>query len=94
MHPEYSNSETRREMNIPNTFEISYMYQNGTNDFLNKISTCFLKTMDVQYGADRFTAYEPTNSRQGSGPPPQKSQITLNFSELEILSKAHIQQGY
>ena len=50
--------------------------------------------MDVQYGADRFTAYEPTNSRQGSGPPPQKSQITLGFSELEILSKAHIQQGY
>ena len=94
MHPEYSNSETRREMNIPNTFEISYMYQNKTNDFLNKISTCFLKSMDVQYGADRFTAYEPTNSRQGSGPPPQKSQITLGFSELEILSKAHIQQGY
>ena len=94
MHPEYSNAETRREMNIPNTFEISYMYQNGTNDFLNKISTCFLKSMDVQYGADRFTAYEPTSSRQGNGPPPQKTQITLGFSELEILSKAHIQQGY
>ena len=94
MHPEYANPTTRKEMRIPNTFEISYMYQNKQNDFLNKISTCFLKSMDVQYGADRFTAYEPTSSRQGNGPPPQKSQITLNFSELEILSKAHIQQGY
>ena len=94
MHPEYSNAETRREMNIPNTFEISYMYQNKQNDFLNKISTCFLTSMNVQYGADRFTAYEPSSSRQVSGPPPQKSQITLNFSELEILSKQHIQQGY
>ena len=50
--------------------------------------------MDVQYGSDRFTAYESTKSRAGKGPPPQKSQITLNFSELEILSKAHIQEGY
>ena len=94
MHPEYANARTRKEMKIPNTFEISYMYQNGPNDFLNKISTCFLKSMDVQYGGDRFTAYESTKSRAGKGPPPQKSQITLNFSELEILSKAHIQQGY
>ena len=94
MHPEYANPTTRKAMRIPNTFEISYMYQNKTNDFLNKISTCFLKSMDVQYGADRFTAYESTKSRAGKGPPPQKSQITLNFSELEILSKAHIQEGY
>ena len=96
MHPEYANAETRREMRIPNTFEISYMYQNKQNDFLNKISTCSLTSMSVQYGADRFTAYEPTStsSRQGSGPPPQKSQITLNFTELEILSKQHIQEGY
>ena len=102
MHPEYANPTTRKEMRIPNTFEISYMYQHGTNDFLNKISTCFLTSMAVQYGADRFTAYEPTESRlsggprgpQGSGAPPQKSQVTLNFSELETLSKQHIKEGY
>ena len=63
-------------------------------NFLNKISSCFLEGMDVKYGGDRYTAYENTSSRLGSGPPPQKSQITLNFSELEILSKQHIQQGY
>ena len=94
MHPEYANATTRKEMKIPNTFEITYMYQNGPNDFLNKISTCFLKSMEVQYGADRFTAYESTKSRAGKGPPPQKTSITLGFSELEILSKAHIQEGY
>ena len=102
MHPEYANPTTRKEMRIPNTFEISYMYQNKTNDFLNKISTCFLTSMAVQYGADRFTAYEPTESRlsggprgpHGSGAPPQKSQITLGFSELETLSKQHIKEGY
>ena len=102
MHPEYANATTRKEMKIPNTFEISYMYQNKANDFLNKISTCFLTSMAVQYGGDRFTAYEPTESRlsggprgpHGSGAPPQKSQITLGFSELETLSKQHIKEGY
>ena len=102
MHPEYANPTTRKEMKIPNTFEISYMYQNKTNDFLNKISTCFLTGMSVNYGGDRFTAYEPTESRlsggprgpQGSGPPPQKSSVTLNFSELETLSKQHIKEGH
>ena len=94
MHPEYANARTRKEMRIPNRFEIYYMYQNKTNDFLNKISTCFLTSMGVQYGGDRFTAYESTPMITGSGPPPQKSQITLDFTELETLSKAHIQQGY
>ena len=37
------------------------MYRGTENNFLNKISTCFL-TMDVQvqYGGDRYTAYEET----------------------------------
>ena len=83
-----------REMTIPSTFDIAYMYQNGPNNFLNKISTCFLKTMDVQYGAERFTAYEPTEGNFGSGPPPQRTQITLNFSEMEIITKERIAEGY
>ena len=94
MMPEYSNPTTRREMNIPNTFDITYMYQNQINGFINKISTCFLQKVDVQYGADRYTAYEPTSSMKGNGPPPQKSSITLSFVELETLSKEMIKEGY
>ena len=94
MMPEYSNPNTRREMNIPNTFDITYMYQNQVNGFINKISTCFLQKIDVQYGADRYTAYEPTSSRTGNGPPPQKSSITLDFVEMETLSKEMIREGF
>ena len=101
MHPEYFDAKmfgtsvgVGREMTIPSTFDIAYMYQNGPNNFLNKISTCFLKNMDVQYGAERFTAYEPTEGNFGSGPPPQRTQITLAFSELEIITKERIQEGY
>ena len=50
--------------------------------------------MDVSYGADRFTAYEPTQGRQGSGPPPQKTKISLSFSEMEIITKDRITEGY
>ncbi|MDP7367813.1 MAG: hypothetical protein QGH83_11215, partial [Candidatus Pacebacteria bacterium] len=83
-----------REMTIPSTFDIAYMYQKGPNNFLNKISTCFLKSMDVQYGGERFTAYSPTKGNFGSGPPPQRTSITLNFSELEIITKERIAEGY
>ena len=92
MMPEYSNTETRREMKIPNVFDITYMYQGAPNEFLNRISTCFLKNMTVQYGADRYTAYDPIPGMKGA--PPQKSQITLEFSEMETLNKDMIKEGF
>ena len=94
MMPEYSDQTTRREMDIPNTFEIDYMYKESRNSFLNKVHTCFLKSIQVQYGGDRYTAYEPTESKFGGGPPPQKTTITLEFSELELITKDHIKQGF
>ncbi len=94
MMPEYTNKSTRREMKIPGTFDIRYMYKGNDNDFINKVSSCFLKNVAVEYGADRFTAYEPTSSKFGFGAPPQKTKMTLSFTELELLSQDHIAQGY
>ena len=94
MMPKYSNPTTKREMDIPGTFDIQYMYRSAENNFLNKVSTCFLTNVQVEYGADRFTAYEPTSSKFGSGPPPQKSKLTLQFNEIEVLSQDHIALGY
>ena len=96
MHPEIENEAfSFRTMKIPDTFDIKYMAGGGRNAFLNKISSCFLSSMDVQYGADRFTAYPPAKSRSGEfGSPPQKTQLTLNFSELDILTKKDIQDGF
>ena len=89
--PAYSNPETRREMDIPGTFDIEYMYRGSRNNFINRISTCFLTQVQVQYGGDRYTAYEEI---PGKGPPPQKSSLSLNFTELETLSQSHIGDGY
>ena len=92
--PKYSNPTTKREMDIPGTFDIEYMYKGNRNNFLNRVHTCFLQQVQVQYGADRYTAYEETTGNRGRGNPPQKSQITLNFTELEVLSQDHIGEGY
>ena len=94
MMPEYTNKSTRREMKIPGTFNIRYMYMGKDNDFINKVSACFLTNVAVEYGADRFTAYQPTTSKFGSGPPPQKSKLTLSFTELETMHQDHIATGH
>ena len=73
---------TFREMNIPSFFNIRYMHKSAENQYLNKISTCALESMDVNYGAERFVAYE--------GGVPQTTKITLKFKELEIITKEHI----
>ncbi len=89
-------------MNTPNLFDIEYRYMGDENPFLNKISTCYLTDMSVKYGGDRYKTYEPTTvaSRKGyelsgkSGPPPQKTEVTLNFSEMEIITRERIEAGF
>ena len=75
-----------REMTIPDHFNIVYMHKNSINTHLNKIHTCALTSMDVDYGAERFTGY--------AGGRPQTTKIALNFTEFNIMSKDHIRRGY
>ena len=75
-----------RNMTIPDFFEIHYMYKSGMNSHLNKIKQCVLQTMNVTYGDDRYKSYA-----DGA---PQTTKMTLNFQELEIITKDYISQGY
>ena len=91
MMPNFANSFTSgvdgvREMTIPDHFNIRYMYRHQANTHLNKISTCALQSMDVDYGAERFTGY--------AGGRPQTTKIALNFTEFNIMSKAHVEAGF
>ena len=79
-------AEGVRKMDIPDNFNIRYMYHNAENLHLNKISTCVLKAMDVEYGGDRFVAY-------GDGRP-QATKISLTFLEIELITKDDIALGY
>ena len=75
-----------REMSFPDKFDIEYMHMGNKNLNLNKISTCALTKMDVEYGGDRYVAYE--------GGVPQTTKLSLSFTEFEIITKDHIKDGY
>ena len=75
-----------RRMTIPNTFDITYMYDNGENQNLHKISECVLENMQLSYGGDRYKAYE--------GGVPVVTNMTLNFKELDLYHKSRCTRGF
>jgi len=75
-----------REMEIPDFFNIEYMYRGNRNTHLNRIKQCVLTKADIDYGSDRWHAFE--NGQ------PQTTKLALSFSELEIITKDYIEQGY
>jgi len=90
MLPEIKEGTGGRGMVVPNTFDIRYMYMNRDNDFLHKISTCVLESMNVTYGGDRYRTFPDA----GDGTPPVETTMTLNFKELELITRERVYAGY
>ena len=84
-------ANTSRTFIVPATFDIEYrLIGGGENNFLNKISTSVLTSCDITYGGERTTFFRPTDG----GAPPVQTNITLNFKELEIITRERIGAGY
>ena len=89
-----------RFLGIPATFDIHYMYQTSNNwesgsmdwrnarenDFYNKIATCVLTDVKVDYTPDGVRSF-----RDGS---PTAITMDLSFKETELLTKDKINKGY
>ena len=90
MMPTFKNSGSYRELSIPDIFSIQYMHINADNTYLNKIGKCYLKSMDVTYGGDKFVTY----NHDAKGAPPQRTTISLAFHELEVLDRANVKDGF
>ena len=91
MLPEFvGGNRAGRRFRVPNTFDIQYMYAGRTNEFLHHISTCVLETMSVSYGGDRYKTFEG----QDDGAPPVETSITLNFNELELITRERVFEGF
>lgn len=86
MHPE--RTEDGLFLIYPSEFDIEFRYKGEANDFVNKISSCALTNMKVDYGSGGVL----TTIRNTKGAP---SEITmgLQFKELEILTKERINEG-
>ena len=92
MLPEFSDgNRAGRRLRVPNTFDIQYMYNGAQNNFLHKISTCVCESVQVSYGGDRYRTFEAVD---GDGAPPVETDITLQFKELEIITRERVFEGF
>ena len=80
-----------RRMIVPNTFDISYMYNGSENEFLHKISTCVLENMEVKYGG---AGQHQTFAGGENGAPVVETTITLAFKELETITRERAREGF
>lgn len=92
MMPEFEGGNlSGRKLIVPNTFDIEYMWNGAENHFINRVSECVLTNMNVSYGGDRYKTYEGID---GDGAPPIETTISLSFSELELITREKIHQGF
>ena len=80
-------------LGLPSEFDIHYMYQgsaegeeSGENQFYNKIATCVLQNVNVDYTPGKVASHQ-------SGAP-VLIKMSLTFLETEMITKSHIQAGY
>ena len=90
MGTEPSAGFTGKNLKIPNTFDIKYMYVGRENQYLNKISTCVLESMNVTFGGDRYKTFDGNSD----GAPPVETTMTLNFKEMELITKERAEEGF
>ena len=91
MLPEFvGGNRAGRRLVVPNTFDISYMYVGAENDYLHKISTCVLENMSVSYGGDRYKTFEG----RADGAPPVETSMTLAFTEIELITRERVFEGF
>ena len=87
MHPEKDKSLLF--LQYPSEFDIVYKYKESNNEHISKISTCALSDMGVTYGgSDGF------NTVIGTRGAPSEINITLTFTELEVLTNDRIADGF
>jgi len=86
-HPELLEAKVSGRFFIaPSEFEIHYMYKDSVNEKLNRISRCVCTDVDVKYGPDeQFSTFDDGH--------PVTTNLTLNFTELEFMTKEKIFPG-
>ena len=87
MHPEYASSGNFTFV-YPSEFDITFYTTDGNeNQYVNKIATCVLENMTVDYTPDgQWVPHE-----EGA---PNAIMLKLQFKELSILTKEMINKGF
>jgi len=92
MLPEFEGSDSHgRALIVPNTFDIEYHWNGAENQFLHKISTCVLESMNVSYGGDKYKTHAGVS---GDGAPPIDTTLSLTFKELDLITRQKAKEGF
>jgi len=75
----------------PSEFQITYMYKDGPNMYIPRISRCALTDMSVDYSPEGvFTTFKGDDK----GAHPVLTKMDLSFTEMEIMTKETIAEGH
>ena len=94
MSPELPEDDLGRFFIPPAEWDIFYMFRGDDNDFLNKITSCVLTNMDLNYANGRFQTFRALNHEQLRGAPPTEIEMKLYFMETRIITKKEVAEGY
>ena len=78
-------------LTAPAQFQITYMYRDGANMYIPKISRCALTDMSIDYSPEGvFTTFKADEK----GAMPVLTKMELSFTEMEIMTKETIAIGH
>ena len=78
-------------LTAPAQFQITYMYRDGANMYIPKISRCALTDMSIDYSPEGvFTTFKGDDK----GAAPVLTKMDLSFTEMEIMTKETIAIGH
>ena len=86
MHPEYK-AEGRYTYIYPSEFDITFYHRGEENQWVNKIATCVLTDMSVNYTPDGLWVQHDKGI-------PNTVNLSLQFRELTVLTKEMIDEGF
>jgi hypothetical protein len=70
----------------PSIFAPKFFFNNGENKKISRIADSVIENIDVNYAPNGFTT-------QSDGAPTQ-IQLTINFKEIDLMTREKIEQGY
>lgn len=80
----------------PSEFDIKFYYNGAENPNIQKMSTCVLESINIDYAPNGYTAYEvpgQTKPTFGGTGMPVAIRMNLQFKELEVLTKQNFEKG-
>jgi len=96
MHPErVPGQNIGRHLIFPSEFDLQFMFGGVENSWIPFASSCVLEKLDVNYGPGGETQFlKPITVKGGKAPPPSEINMSLSFTETEIMTKEKINEGF